>query len=128
VLYYWDPQYAVLLLLLLQEHYDSAIWFYCEVINICNKKFGLLCGNFTNLFKDRKSFTCQSERTLNCSLSSAQAVLENFVFALHCPSGIKSHELVMSRNVPSATVIATVLTKQILFNSKKEYLEFRYEV
>lgn len=117
--YYWDPQYTVLLLLLLQEHYDSAIWFYFEAINICNKQFGLLCGNFNNLLKDRKSFTRQSERTLNCSLSSAQAVLENLVFALQCPSGIRSHEVVMSRNVPSATVIAKILTKQILFNSKQ---------
>jgi len=116
--HYWDPQHAVLLLFLLQEHYDSAIWFYCEVINSCNKQFGLLCGNFNNLFEDKKSFTHQSERTFNCSLSSAQAVLENFVFALQCPSGIRSHEVVMSRIVPSATVIATVLTKQILFNSK----------
>jgi hypothetical protein len=119
VSYYWDPQYAVLLLLLLQEHYDSVIWFYCEVINICNKQYGLLCGNFNNLFKDRKSFTCQSEGTFNCSLFSAQALLENFVFVLQCPSGIRSHEVVMRRNVPSATVIATVLTKEILFNSKQ---------
>jgi hypothetical protein len=103
----------------LQEHYDSAVWFYCEVINICNKQFGLLYGNFSNLFKDKKLFTCQSERTFNCSLSSAQAVLENLVFALQCPSGIRSREVVTSRNVPSVTVIANILTKQILFNSKQ---------
>jgi hypothetical protein len=91
----------------------TAIWFYFEVINICNKQFGLLCGNFNNLFKDRNSFTCQSERTLNCSLSFAQAVLENLVFALQCPSGIRSHEVFMNRNVPCATVIANIFTKQI---------------
>jgi hypothetical protein len=103
----------------LQEHYDSAVWFYCEVINLCNKQFGLLCGNFNNLFKDRKSFIHQSEGTFNCSLSSAQALLANLVFALQCPSGIRTREVVMSRNVPSATVIAKILTKQILFNSKQ---------
>jgi len=106
----------------------TAIWFYCEVINSCNKQFGLLCGNFNNLFKDRKLFTCQSERNFNCPLSSAQAVLGNFVFVLQCSLGIRSHEVVMSRIVPSATVIATIWQNKFYSIQNMEYPQFRYDL
>jgi hypothetical protein len=94
-----------------------AVLFCYEVINVCNKLFGLWCGTFDNLFKDRKSFTQLSERTFKCSFSSAQSMLENLMFLLQYPSGIRSHEVVMNRNVPSATIIVTRVVKNRVYLS-----------